>query len=124
MYDYLKKNNIHLKISLLDDEIYVNADYNKLKQVFYNIIKNSQESGSRNINIAYQTIGNKIVINILNDGRKCDNIDLIGTSYSSKVFGNGIGMKLSKKIIMLHKGQIKYFNNKNGVTCQITLSLE
>ena len=124
MFDYLKKNGVYLKISFLDDDIYINADYNKLKQVFHNIIKNSVESGSHNINISYQIIGNVIKIIIDNDGKKCENVNLIGDNFSDKVFGNGIGINLSKKIVMLHKGKMKYFNNKKGVSCQITLSLE
>ena len=34
--EYLKNNNVYLHINFLDDEIYLEADYNKLKQVFYN----------------------------------------------------------------------------------------
>lgn len=123
MQDYLKKNDINFKVKLLDDEIYLNADYNRLRQVFYNIIKNSVESGSKNISIKYKILYDEINITIENDGKQLDNLKKIGKNYSDKVFGNGIGTKLSKKIIALHHGKIKYCNTNRGVNCDIILPL-
>ena len=122
MNDYLKRNGVKLKINFIDDEIYINADYQKLKEVFYNIIKNSVESQSKNIIISYQIFYNEIKIIIKNDGLMCNNINKIGNNFSDKIFGNGIGTTLSKKIIEMHHGNIKYIND-NGVSTIITLSL-
>ena len=126
LIDYLKSKNVYLHMSLIDDEIYLKADYNKLKQVFNNIIKNSVESLSKNINISYKIMFNRVVIIIKNDGYKIDNnsISKIGNYFTNKENGSGIGTTLTKKIISLHKGKIKYKNNKNkGVSVYITLSL-
>ena len=126
MKDYLKKRGISLRVFLQDDEIYLNADYAKLRQVFYNILKNSMESQSKTIIIAYQVLFGKIRIKIENDGLKINSDDLnkIGNGYTDKVFGNGIGTSLSKKIVEMHGGKIKYQNNKKGgVNVIITLSL-
>ena len=124
--DYLKNNNVHLHIDLLDDEIYLQADYNKLKQVFYNIIKNSIESKSKNINISYRVMFGRITICIKNDGYKIDKDEIyqIGNHFTNKEDGNGIGTNLIKRIISLHNGKIKYRNNKTrGISIYITLSL-
>ena len=40
----LEENNIKLDLNLIDDEIYINGDYNRLSQVLINIIKNSIEA--------------------------------------------------------------------------------
>ena len=121
--DYLSNNNVKLKLNLIDDEIYFTADYNKLKQVFYNVIKNSVEAESKNIIIKYEFLINKLRIIIENDGKMVDDIKKIDKGISNKVFGNGIGTKISKKIIALHQGKIQYYNNKNGVSCDIILPL-
>lgn len=126
LIDYLKSKNVYLHMNLLDDEIYLIADYNKLKQVLNNIIKNSVESNSKNINISYKIMFNKVTVIIKNDGYKIDNEALfkIGNYFTTKENGNGIGTTLIKKIISLHNGKIKYKNNKNkGVSVYITLSL-
>ena len=39
-----KKNDIQLQFEIHDDEIYLNLDYNRMKQVFVNIFKNSIEA--------------------------------------------------------------------------------
>jgi len=124
--DYLKSNNVHLHINEMDDEIYLDGDYNKLKQVFHNIIKNSVESKSKNIEISYRIMFGKVTICISNDGYKINNDDLykIGNYFTNKESGHGIGTRLIKKIVSLHNGKIKYRNNKKrGVSVYITLSL-
>ena len=39
-----QKNNIKLTTKIIDDDIYINADYNRLTQVFINLLKNSIEA--------------------------------------------------------------------------------
>ena len=124
--DYLRNNNIYLHVNTIDDEIYLKADYNKLKQVFKNIIKNSIESNSKNIYINYRIMFSKVIICIKNDGFKMDKDSMfnIGNYYTNKTNGNGIGTSLIKKIISLHNGKIKYKNNNGkGISVFITLSL-
>ena len=124
--DYLKANSVYLHLDMIDDDIYLNGDYNKLKQVFNNIIKNSIESKSKNIFISYHIMFGKVTICIKNDGKKIDDSSIfqIGNYFTNKEGGNGIGTTIAKKIINLHNGKIKYRNNKkNGVSVYITLSL-
>ena len=124
--DYLKSNETNLHIKTIDDEIYLEADYNKLKQVFNNIVKNSLESKSKNIYISYRVTPKSVIICIKNDGLKMDEETLlnIGNGYTNKINGNGIGTSLIKKIIRLHNGKIEYKNNNDkGVSVFITLSL-
>ena len=126
LIDFLKNKNVLLNIDLLDDEVYMQADYNKLKQVFNNIIKNSVESFSKNIEISYRIMFGKITIRIKNDGQELDENSFykLGNYFTTKEDGNGIGTSIIKKIISLHNGKIKYRNNKNkGVSVYITLSL-
>lgn len=126
MKEYLEKKKIKLIVKLIDDDIYIDADYNKLKQVFYNIIKNSIEAHSKNITIDYEIMFGKVNIKIINDGDMIDyeHLDKIGNNYTSKILGNGIGMTLSKKIIELHNGKIKFKNNiEKGISTIITLNV-
>ena len=126
LMDFLKNKNVLLNIDLLDDDVYLQADYNKLKQVFNNIIKNSVESLSKNIDISYRIMFGKITIRIKNDGQELDDnlIYKLGNCFTTKEDGHGIGNSIIKKVINLHNGKIKYRNNKNkGVSVYITLSL-
>ena len=122
---FLMEKKVNLKINYIDDEIYVYADYGKLKQVFYNIIKNAVESHSQNIEISYFISSKKLKITIDNDGDRIGYkvLDKIGNNYTNKVLGHGIGTTLSKEIISLHNGTIKYQNSISGVSVIITLNL-
>lgn len=124
MQDFLKKKGITFKIEFQDKDIYLEADYNRLKQVFYNIIKNSIEAQSKSIFIQYKVLFDQVEISICDDGLKCMEINKIGNNYSNKVLGNGIGLTLSKKIIEMHQGSIKFMNNKKGFVVKISLSLK
>ena len=123
--EYLCNKNIHLHVSLNDDEIYLLGDYNKLKEVISNIIKNSIESQSKNIYINYQLEKEKIKLIIENDGFKINENDIkkIGHNYTNKIIGHGIGTTINEKIIELHSGNIEYMNTITGVKTIITLFL-
>lgn len=125
MKEYLISRDVHLIINLLDEDIYLLADYNKLKQVFYNIIKNSVEWQAKVITVTYQNLHENVKIMITNDGEKIDEdkINHLDEGLSFNVLGNGIGLSLSKKIIELHHGTITYVNNLNkGISTIITLN--
>ena len=123
--EYLKLNDIELIVNTTNDDIYLMADYNKLRQVIYNILKNSLEWQSKKIIISYKDLSNKVKIIIENDGEKIDDdkINNIGKNISYNVLGNGIGLHLSKRIINLHGGTFRIINNQlNGISTIISLT--
>ena len=97
------------------------ADYNRLKQVFINILKNSSEALDINgiINIKAYKTNNKLIITIKDNGcgmtkEKLDN--LFVPFNTSKETGTGLGLCLSKEIIEKHNGSIKYSSVLNKYT--------
>ena len=111
------------------EEIYINGDYKKLKQVFINIIKNSIESKKYNtdISIKINLIETKhnVYITIKDNGIgiKKENIsNIFNNFYSTKTYGTGLGLSYSKEIINLHQGTIKYYSKyQKGTKVVITL---
>ncbi len=126
------KNGIKLESEISEDEIYINGDYNRLTQVFINILKNSIEASEKNnnakikiwtqidkenINIYVKDNGVGIPKEILNKIKE--------PFYTTKVKGTGLGVSLSSEIINAHKGKLKY-ESKEGkyTTVTVTLPLE
>lgn len=110
---FVKSKKIKFSFDISDDEFYIMGDYDKLKQVFINLIKNSIEAIEENGRIeviSYSKNNNYYVI--INDngcGIDEDILKKIGESgVTTKVEGNGIGVSFSKQIIKQHSGEIKY----------------
>ena len=122
-------NDKHIKFNYHNnyDEIYMLGDYDRLKQVFVNVIKNSIESIDNNgiIDIDILLNDNVVTITISDNGigmtkEELDNI--YEMFYTTKKNGTGLGVALSNEIIIGHNGEMKYESIKNkGTKCIIKL---
>ena len=121
-----KKNNIKIKSNILDKEIYIDADYNRLTQVFVNILKNSIESIENNglIELNDYIEKNNIVIKIKDNGVGIKDIEKIKEPFfTTKTNGTGLGVPLSLEIIKKHNGVINYDSNNKGTLVTIKLPI-
>ena len=123
----LKSHNIKLNTDLIDDEIYINGDYNRLNQVFLNIVKNSIEAIGNNgiISIHCALENGQIVIQIQDNGCGIskENMKQIQVPFfTTKQKGTGLGVSLSYEIIKAHGGKIHYDSTLGrGTTVTIKL---
>ena len=109
------------------EEVYINIDYNKIKQVLINIIKNSIESIENKGLIKINTyIKNKyFYIETIDNGIGMDEETLGKINemfFTTKKNGTGLGVSLSNEIIKAHKGSIKYESKINCGT-KVTVKL-
>ena len=115
----LKDKNVNTHFDIIDDEVYMMADYNRLKQVLVNILKNSMEAKIEDqlltIDIKTELSKDKIKIIISDDGigMTKDELEHLGeVFYTTKYNGTGIGVNLSKEIIERHNGTLTYESEK------------
>ena len=128
----LKEKNVNTNFQIIEEEVYMMADYNRLKQVLINIIKNSMEAkiDDQELTISVETILTKDNIRIIikDDGIGMDKEELnkLGEAfYTTKANGTGIGVNLSKEIIEKHKGSLTYESKKYvGTTVTIDLPID
>jgi len=125
---FVINKNIHFMFDIIDDEVYIDADYDRLKQVFINLIKNSVEAISKDkigIIKLKMSVNKKLIITLEDNGcgMSKDTIKKVGSAfYTTKEKGTGLGVKLSKEIIEQHDGKIKYKSKENEGTI-VTISL-
>jgi PAS domain S-box-containing protein len=103
----------------------IECEPNQLKQLFINIIKNSIEADSKNVNIHVGELMNKLQIIIHDDGNGIDEdrMERLGEPfYSSKEKGTGLGLAVSYRIIQAHRGSI-HFDSKLNKGTTVTISL-
>ncbi len=100
---------------IINDEIYIEGDYNRLKQVFINLFKNSLESieDKGNIRLLTHILKGQYYIEIIDDGIGMDKETLDRVKemfFTTKVRGTGLGVSLSNEIIKAHFGSIDYYS--------------
>ena len=104
------------------------GDYDKLKQVFINLIKNSYEAKTNNkllIVINIRDYKDKYKINFIDNGKGIPKkeIDKIYKDYyTTKKKGRGLGIPYIMDIINLHHGSIKYYS-KQGLGTKVIITL-
>ena len=106
-----------------NDEIYVEGDYNRLKQVILNIFKNSVEAMKNKGVIIIQILEKETtIVKIKDNGIGMDEETLkriIEPFYTTKINGTGLGVPLSIEIIEAHGWKIKYESELNEGTTVI-----
>ena len=123
----LKGRGIKFKYTNDYDELYLWGDYNRLKQVFVNVIKNSveaiQDNGIIEMIVSVNKNGVEIIIQDNGIGMSESELEHIYEMfYTSKKNGTGLGVSLSYEIILGHNGSMKYQSVKNeGTKCIIEL---
>ena len=125
----LIEHDIDYDINIGDNEIYINGDYNRLCQVFINVIKNSIESFSGdnhykiNISLIEEDDVIKIIIEDNGSGITPENLSKIKEPFfTTKKQGTGLGVALSHEIIKQHDGKLDY-DSKWGFGTTVTVTL-
>ncbi len=125
LFMYHKKVMLHTHI--IHDEIYIEGDYNRLKQVFINLVKNSLEAIEERgtVQIITHILKKQYYIEIIDDGIGMDDETLEKVKemfFTTKVKGSGLGVSLSNEIIKAHDGCIDYFS-KVGKGTKVVVKL-
>jgi len=114
----------------IEANIEINIDYNRIKQVLINVIKNAVEACPNNMGLVSTTIFKDkdylyIFVKDNGSGMDKDTLDnILIPFFTTKENGTGLGVSLSKEIILSHKGEISYDSILGkGTTCKITLPL-
>ena len=123
-----KKYNANIYLNVKQD-VYLNLDYLRMKQVFVNILKNALEARKEeeplNVQIEVKKSLKAVKIIVKDNGIGMDKNTLERISeifYTTKANGNGLGVVLSKEIVEMHHGTITYKSQKDkGTTVTITL---
>lgn len=125
----LETNKIDLSMDLYDDDLYIEGDYNRLHQVFVNIVKNAieamRESELKKIFVRTYIDNKNVYIEVEDTGCGIDKDildNIMQPFYTTKIDGTGLGVPLSVEIINAHNGEFKFMVGKcNGTTVYIRL---
>ena len=104
-------NNIKIKTNI-DENKKISFDYQQMKQVFINLIRNaieaSKNNGEINIEFISSEKGNVFTISDIGSGIAKENIEKIFDIYfTTKNSGTGMGLSIVRQIVLQHNGTIE-----------------
>lgn len=124
---FVNNKNIDFKCKYMNDEVFIEGDYNRLKQVLINLIKNSieaiEESGK--IDIITHILKGYYYLEIIDNGCGMDVDELNKVKdmfFTTKKSGSGLGVSLSDEIIRGHGGFMEY-SSKVGKGTKVVVKL-
>lgn len=129
LYYLFSENKIETEFNFLDEEIYMNIDYNRIKQVLVNLFKNCVEAKfpDRALKIILNIKKYKKFVKIIISDNGCGMTDytlgrVFELFYTTKDNGTGLGVAFSKDVIEKHGGTLNYRTKLNkGTDTIITL---
>ena len=126
---FFVKKNVSYSFCV-QNNIIVNMDYNRIKQVIINVIKNAVEACRESNGMVTTTAFTEedyLIIVVKDNGIGMDKFvldNILVPFYTTKDNGTGLGVSLSKEILEAHGGTINYDSVKEKyTTCKITIPL-
>lgn len=124
-----KNENIELISEIEVESLIINADVNRLKQVFFNVFDNAfkYNKPSGYVKVSLTENANSVIVSIADNGCGISRLDLPRVKEkfykaNNSVRGSGIGLAVADEIIKLHNGNLKIESVVNaGTTVSITL---
>ncbi|HEY4755171.1 MAG TPA: ATP-binding protein [Ignavibacteriaceae bacterium] len=127
--DQAKQKGIRI-IKSYSDSIIINIDRDLIKQSLMNILQNAIDAVRYNgeVNLKYLKVRNDAIIEISDNGAGIPDEQqkkVFDLYFTTKKDGNGLGLTISQKIILQHKGSISFISKlKKGTTFKIILPIQ
>ena len=126
-HSFNEMRRFDIELDLIDDEIFINGDYNRLTQVMTNLIKNGYEANADIIKIRSYIENKMIAVAIIDNGdgiKECNKDKIYIPFFTTKKDGTGLGVPLSNEIVEAHGGTLIYSDNKGkGTVAKITIPI-
>jgi len=123
-----KRKNIHSEFVKGTEPLFVEADMDKLKQVFLNLVKNATEAmkNGGKLTLTSKRSDGFVVATIADEGcgiPECDREKIFSPFFTTKQHGTGLGLSISKSIIEAHEDSSFTLTSEEGkgTTFKITM---
>ena len=128
-HETFKKEGIAIDYTQNDEDILVNGDRERLKQVFFNILDNAVKHGKTGGKLVLRAdMDDKfasISIQDFGEGIPAEELPYVKLKFykgTSKMTGSGIGLAVSDEIVKLHGGELN-IESEYGAGTVVTILL-
>ena len=114
------EQDVSIDYEIRTADLLIYADEGQLMQVFNNLIKNALQAGATKIRIdADLNAEDQTVISVINNGKPVPlqkREEIFVPFYTTKANGSGIGLSLSRQIMIHHNGMLNLVQSDNHST--------
>lgn len=123
-----KAKNIQITLDMDKQAQMITGDSARLKQVFLNLVKNSIEAMEKGGDISIRTklSGDRVEITVADEGKgipEKDREKVFSPFFTTKKYGTGLGLGISKKIVEEHPGGSFSMESQEGKGTVFTITL-
>ena len=129
---YARQHDVKLVLKRYCNDVFINADHDRMMQVMYNLLSNAIKFSPQNgkVTISMECIDEGVKISIADSGPGIpkefqgvlfDRFTQYDSSDSRRTGGTGLGLNITKALIEKHHGKIDFETGKDGTTFYIIL---
>lgn len=129
---YARQHDVKLVLKRYCNDVFINADHDRMMQVMYNLLSNAIKFSPQNgkVIISMECIDEGVKISITDSGPGIpkefqgvlfDRFTQYDSSDSRRTGGTGLGLNITKALIQKHHGKIDFETGKDGTTFYIIL---
>lgn len=129
---YARQHDVKLVLKRYCNDVFINADHDRMMQVMYNLLSNAIKFSPQNgkVIISMECIDEGVKISIADSGPGIpkefqgvlfDRFTQYDSSDSRRTGGTGLGLNITKALIQKHHGKIDFETGKDGTTFYIIL---
>ena len=129
---YARQHDVKLVLKRYCNDVFINADHDRMMQVMYNLLSNAIKFSPHNgkVTISMECIDEGVKISIADSGPGIpkefqgvlfDRFTQFDSSDSRRTGGTGLGLNITKALVEKHHGKIDFETGKDGTTFYIIL---
>lgn len=118
--EFIRLQQLEFKANIGHESFSILMDQSRMEQVVKNLLSNAAEHGKSFVELSIKQLDEGLIIEVENDGQHISEEDMpyIFESFykkKGKVKGTGLGLAIVKQIVLLHGGDYRVTNTKDGV---------
>ncbi len=132
METYARQHNVKLVLKRYCNDVFINADHDRMMQVMYNLLSNAVKFSPQNgsVIVSMECIDEGVKISITDSGPGIpkefqgvlfERFTQFDSSDSRRTGGTGLGLNITKALVEKHHGRIDFETGTDGTTFYIIL---
>lgn len=129
---YARQHDVKLVLKRYCNDVFINADHDRMMQVMYNLLSNAIKFSPQNgkVIISMECIDEGVKISVTDSGPGIpkefqgvlfERFTQYDSSDSRRTGGTGLGLNITKALVEKHDGRIDFETGKDGTTFYIIL---